>query len=295
MNKISWLFLIALTTVMVGCGGSGGKGQDTVKPDPIPPTDNEPPVITLPLERTVNAEQVVTLTAKATDNVKISTVRWEVITPQALVIENADSATLTFTALQHTQDQRYSFSFTATDSSGLQTSGRSYVTVNQYNADAITATVQIDSAVKERSESLSNNYQLVVGDSAISIDLKAVESITLPANDSKQAALAVNGEAILLNLSPENTDEIELSINTSADSFILRHRLLLGKNIADYGALQTQIRQHEQYSALVSIVKDYISFSRCPLDLSCNPSAVRVANIIAQDLDLTSITQEREQ
>lgn len=250
---------------------------------------NLPPEISLSKEQFVNASDKVILAATTSDDGVIAAVLW---TSESDDIQLADSATLNsyFIAPQLQESKRFAFTFVATDSKGEQTSGDAFVTVNKYEVESEKVSVDIVEVEGVELTSGKKEYLVSVEGRSVKADKNEPVIVDVSNGEPQVSALSTaNGEPVLMSFSPVKDGGIELSVQTSADVFVMRSPRFFGVEILDYKEFITRVRHHSLYPELVRIITEYIAFSPCPMDASCNPTAARIAEKIAQGIDVIGL------
>ena len=97
------------------------------------------------------------------------------------------------------------------------------------------------------------------------------------------------GEPILISYSNTNNKQTELSVESSADVFVMRSPRFYGIKITDIQELSKRIRAHLSYSELLSELSERIKNSPCPMDSSCSAIASSIAEKIAQDISFLDL------
>lgn len=100
------------------------------------------------------------------------------------------------------------------------------------------------------------------------------------------------GEPILISYSNTNNKQAELSVESSADVFVMRSPRFYGVKINDMEELSKRIRAHASYPELIDELSERIKNSPCPMDASCSAIASLVAEEIAQDINLLDLVEK---
>lgn len=150
--------------------------------------------------------------------------------------------------------------------------------------------------------------------SSIVIKVKEIKGLELEGKDyvvtlGNKSARLVNGsaefdvesiESTVSTLSTEFGEPIlasfmgsdgELSIESSADVFVIRNPVFYGIRISDMKELSNKIRSHEQYLELVTALEKEVVNSPCPMDISCSMVVALIANEIAEEIDFSDLVE----
>jgi len=130
----------------------------------------------------------------------------------------------------------------------------------------------------------------VLSGGALSSEIE-IDSTDLGTNsDTLVTTLATEyGEPILISYLSAADGSVELSVETSADTFVMRNPVFYGVEITDLHILSEKIREHEQYPALVKELIEQIVTSPCPMDFTCSMVAALIADDIANDIDFSDL------
>jgi carboxyl-terminal processing protease len=140
--RVEWTPILLTAVALIGvtaCGGGGGGGSAPA-PVPVPaPVVNSSPVANAGPDRTVNELVPVTLTGVATDSDGVvSSVVWSQVSGIAVVISDAGSLAMSFSAPAVEATELLTFRLTVTDNQGAVASDTVVVTVLAIFKDAST-------------------------------------------------------------------------------------------------------------------------------------------------------------
>ena len=95
---------------------------------------------------------------------------------------------------------------------------------------------------------------------------------------------------LLLGRKIAGEENIEISLESSAEIFVLFHPMFNGMESSNPKELSKRIRSHKKFPDLVSQLKYEIENKNpCPLDPICSPKARDIAIEIAEDLNITDL------
>jgi bifunctional DNase/RNase len=138
------------------------------------------------------------------------------------------------------------------------------------------------------------DYVITIDDKSTPLSSESLTT-TIEANPSDVSVVTLAtefGEPILISYANTNNKKSELSVESSADVFVMRSPRFYGVKINDMEELSKRIRAHLSYSELVSELSERIKNSPCPMDTSCSAIASLVAEEIAQDIKILDLIKE---
>jgi hypothetical protein len=160
------------------------------------------------------------------------------------------------------------------------------------------APVDVKIAVATQSLNLNfdeNKYMLVAGDESVEFSSgNTTKTLNLEPKDVEIVALTKeDGTPVLMSYDNTKDEEVDLSIESSADVFVMRSPRFYGVQISNMEELSKRIRAHERYPEVVEAIEWKLSIdSPCPMDGACNTTATRISEIIAQDLEFSDLIKQ---
>lgn len=156
---------------------------------------------------------------------------------------------------------------------------------NTSNATVNTVDVNIDIGGGEYSLVTEKTAEVVLDGSNVTIDA--------PMNEKELVMMAdKTGEPILLALKHSGDDAVEVSVESSAEVFVLMNPRFFGVEFTDMKELSTRIRSHTEFPFLVTELKNQIeSNSPCPMDPNCSFVASISADTIAVETIITDLVE----
>jgi len=119
------------------------------------------------------------------------------------------------------------------------------------------------------------------------------ENIDLNISKKEEAIIGVfnqSGQPILMGKKGAGESKVDISLESSAEIFVLYHPLFNGLEITDIKTLSDRIRSHKKFQDLVNLLKNEIESSNpCPMDPVCSPKVREIAIGIAEDLNLSDL------
>lgn len=98
-------------------------------------------------------------------------------------------------------------------------------------------------------------------------------------------------EPILIGRSFGDSKNVEVSISSTAEIFVLANNKFIGETINNHRELSNRIRNHESFDELISILLNQIEFSPCPLNRNCSYRAGLVADSIADSIEIDDLKE----
>ncbi|MBL4827625.1 MAG: hypothetical protein JKY66_07930 [Spongiibacteraceae bacterium] len=146
------VFILSLILTLVSCGGGGGGDGGPSPTAPPSPSDNIKPTVNLGDDRVIIEQEVVTITANASDeDGVIASYRWEWVSESDVLLAGDDSETVSFSAPQlltsGADSLVLSLQLTVTDNSGATSSDLVLITVTRLNNISPTANAGNDQQV----------------------------------------------------------------------------------------------------------------------------------------------------
>jgi len=152
-------------------------------------------------------------------------------------------------------------------------------------------------------EDTADKVQIKIDDIGISLDDMVVsngsvsrtlqEDLDLNISKEEQDVVGVFNDQhnpVLLSRKYPGDTSVEISLESSAEVFVLYHPKFNGVESNDPKELSRRIRSHEKFQDLVSQLKHEIeSKNPCPLDPVCSPKAKYIAIGIAEDLQVADL------
>lgn len=178
-----------------------------------------------------------------------------------------------------------------------------YVQLSTYIGESADATPHriVDVEVNETQMDQTITDYLVVSKSDVVKQSKSGSGVServtsLETNKNQAELLAVTNTdgdvAYLLAMKVTDDAEPEISIETSAEVFVLMSSEFYGLEIADYSTLLSRIRAHSRFSDLVTELTQQITKgSPCPMSIACSINAATIGDDIAKDIDLTGVSK----
>lgn len=282
-------FSLMLSILIVGCGGGdeGGTKSSSSDSDDDILASNLAPTVRISETQYVEAGTQVFLTAKASDDVAVVSMSWSQSEGTDVELTTEDDASISFEAPRLDSGETLSFLFTAVDADEQATTAVAYVVVNPYSADEQSVSYEIKLPDIVAGLEDDSNLLLATGSKLISVVLSEPVSLAVDLEDDEAVVVLASedGEPILMNFTASGSTEVELSVETSADAFVLRSPRFFGLKVTDSETLLSRIHIHEDYSSLVAAIEDALEYSLCPMDQACNPTAARISESIAQDIE----------
>jgi hypothetical protein len=153
-----------------------------------------------------------------------------------------------------------------------------------------------ESLVKVQAINLLNSTETyTLSTSSESIDMSS-DNITIKQGADDDTPIVVSnqvGEPMLLGRKFKGDSVSEVSIESTAEMFLLRNAIFFGITIANDKELSNRIRSHSKFNDLVEELKGQINTSVCPLDHNCSAIASSIANEIAKEINIADITEEK--
>jgi hypothetical protein len=156
-------------------------------------------------------------------------------------------------------------------------------------------TVTVDKTLLDQQQ----QYFLVSTQSTQPLDQKAVTQETVvaaPADNSPNASqltlLAVtnsSGNPVMMAIAPVGTSA-QVSIDTSAEVFVLNTVALAGVKVTNYAAFSSRVRQQPEFEQIKTLIREQIEQnSPCPMSNECNASAALLAERLAAKVNFSDI------
>lgn len=145
---------LLLVSILTACGGGSGGNNDTVvpPPPPPPPVANVAPVADAGADQTANELTTLSLSGVGSDSDgSISRYSWTQLGGSNVILDNADTATATFTTPAIDADESLTFQLEVTDDDGASHSDTVVVTVLDVPNQLPTVNAGADQAADERS------------------------------------------------------------------------------------------------------------------------------------------------
>lgn len=102
-----------------------------------------------------------------------------------------------------------------------------------------------------------------------------------------------SGQPLLMGRKFSGDQEVEVSIDSSAEMFVLMTPRFNGVQATDPKELSKRIRQHESFSSLTKAIKHAIdSKNPCPLSPGCNYISADIAIELADGLNIDDLYEE---
>jgi len=133
----------------------------------------------------------------------------------------------------------------------------------------------------------------IVADGEVVSLSNAAETVAVAMEDNTSVIIsAVNNinEPMLVGRRIADSNQTELTYESTAELFTLRTRYFYALKISNQSELSKRIRSHAKFAELVAELKQKIEEgSPCPLDHRCSYYASTIANTIAQDINTTDL------
>lgn len=167
-------------------------------------------------------------------------------------------------------------------------------TFSTAQGDQLTA-VTVDKTLLDQQQ----EYFLVSTQSTEPLDKKAVAQeivVAAPADSSSTSAeltlLAVtnaSGNPVMMSIAPMGTSA-QVSIETSAEVFVLNTIALAGVKVTNYAAFSSRVRQQPEFEQIKTLIREQIEQgSPCPMSNECNASAALLAERLAAKVNFSDI------
>ena len=130
-----------------------------------------------------------------------------------------------------------------------------------------------------------------------SVNLSSTNSLKIDVDKNALIPLIIankNGRPILLGRKFKGDTQAEISLESTAEVFILRNSAFFGVKIKDDKELSKRIRYHKVFPKLVNQIKKAINEgSSCPTDPKCNPWALVLSSKITDTLDIKDLVGDK--
>jgi hypothetical protein len=140
----------------------------------------------------------------------------------------------------------------------------------------------------------SGQYSLVTETTASTVSAEGTEiAIDTPVAEKGLVMLTdVTGEPILLGQKLAGDESVEVSVESSAEVFVLMSSRFFGIKFTDPSLLSQRIRAHASFVDLVAELTQKInSGSKCPMDPNCSFVASMIADKIANEISISDLVQ----
>ncbi len=152
--------------------------------------------------------------------------------------------------------------------------------------------VSVSIDTKNLDLNINETYSIVTQNEAISYSKTGAIKFTADKNSSFPVILSTeNGEPILLGRKFKGDSTAEISIESTAEMFLLRSGIFFGVKINDAKELSKRIRSHAKFPELVTELKDQIDLSPCPMSHECSANASIIADKISKEIDFKDLVE----
>ncbi|MCJ8269327.1 MAG: VCBS repeat-containing protein, partial [Psychrosphaera sp.] len=247
------LSVVCLSLLLSACGGGGGGGGgDSSTPPPLP-SQNQAPLANAGNTQTVDEQTQVTLQGTGTDSDgTISSFSWSQTSGTTVTLNNATSATATFTAPALPQNETLVFSLTVTDNQGATASDSISITVNYLNLPAAIAISGPEQADEQSTVTLIS--ELVSNDIITGYKWQQTAGPVIEFSEDEQAQFQFKTPIILMTEGPQQIT-IQLSITTLDNQTTQAQLTTEVKPVNEPPKVQFQQAQiHEGSTSLLSLL-----------------------------------------
>jgi len=117
-------------------------------------------------------------------------------------------------------------------------------------------------------------------------------SIKVDKNSSVPVILSNKyGEAILAGRKFKGETISNISIESTAEVFLLRSSIFFGLTILDDKELSNRIRNHQRFPELVKKLKRNVEISSCPMSHECSFLASLIADNISKEIEIKDLVE----
>ena len=159
--------------------------------------------------------------------------------------------------------------------------------------DDTTTEVKLD--VEDLNIKLDSSYSIIIENQSIPFSETGSLKLDVDKNNTTPIIVAnKEGRTILLGRKFSGDNQAEISLESTAEVFILRTTAFFGVKITDDKELSKRIRSHKVFPELVNQLKKGINEgSTCPTDPKCNPWALVLSSKITSTLDMKDLVGDK--
>lgn len=272
LKKLSLIITVILISLFItGCGSKKEKKSVTFDFD-------------VTKEQYVDANNKVDLKVITSDTYE--DILWSQTSGSSVQIEDEDTLNAYFISPQLEESEELQFKIKLTKS-GSSTETSVTVFVNKYTVTQVEKSISINEDIDFNIQEENVNYTLSLGEKTVDVKEKEIK-LNTEEKDTELAVLSKDGEPIMLSVLNTNDEDLDISIESSADVFVFRSSRFYGLEIGDLEPLKEEIRNHENYNKLVEELKFQIETSPCPMDASCSQKATLIADEIASSINISN-------
>lgn len=252
--------------------------------------DEAPPTVKALRPQFANAGDRIEIVAEASDDVGIETYVWTQEDGASLSVNGQNTSTLEFTAPEVSEGFVATYKITVTDAESRSASEFVDITVNPTRMNEVPVGLAVSNVPGIDLTDEEQPFLIVVDGKVIPVDPLSPVTLPITAEAAEVAALTTeNGDPVLMSFRGPEDGIITLSLESSADAFVMRSPRFFGSDVTDKGELSSRIRSHPKYDSLVSVIQERINTSPCPMSQACNARGVRIAEQIAQDITIDDL------
>lgn len=264
MKILQILLALSLTVFLTACGGGNSSSTNKVHP-------------TVDAGENISVETLenVTLSSYAKDSDgQVTNYTWEQTFGTEVKLSDLDKPNVSFVSPDINISEILTFGGNNKDDN-LQ-SGEALVIIDTNNID-------ID---------INETFSIVVKDQVVpytstgTIKFIGEKNMTIPVILSNQY-----GEPILVGRKIKGSDKAEISLESTAEMFLLRSSKFFGITITDEQELSRRIKAHPYFSKLVEELNVRISLSPCPLDHQCSAIASMYVDKIVNEIEFEDLVE----